>query len=192
MTSLKLSLILLFLSISAYGQQHLCFEGIPIDGSLAEFTNAMTKLGYTHDGTQDSMVIFTGDFHDFKNCLIGVSTPKDYDEVNLIGVLLPERLTWEMILSDYHTLKNMLIDQYGWPKKIAEYTPQNIADSSSTVILQALHREEVLWQATYTTALGNIILSIVYGSQINTGMVLVQYYDAINSDPGRKEAMDDL
>lgn len=50
MTPLKLSLILLFQSISAYGQQHLCFEGISIDGSLAEFTNAMTKKGYKHEG----------------------------------------------------------------------------------------------------------------------------------------------
>ena len=191
MLPLKLFLILLFLSISAYGQQHLCFEGIPIDGSLAEFTNAMIEKGYKHEATYENMAFFSGEFFNIEDCIIGVRTLKDYDVVFSISVFLPELPMWDLLIMDYKYIKNKLIDQYGWPKSTKEQIPPHIADSSKT-ILQALKRDEFYWNSGFSTPLGYIKLSIIAVSEYDYGQVHVKYYDAINSDPDRKEAMDDL
>lgn len=192
MTSLKLSLILLFLSISAYGQQHLCFEGIPIDGSLAEFTNAMKEKGYKHEGIVWGISLFTGDFADYKDCFIGVYTLKDHDVVNRVTVLLPEHTSLDTIIADYQNIKKKLIDQYGCPQETHEWFPNHFADSSTTAIFQAMKREEISWRSSYSTPHGNIVILISPGIIRNTGQVDVQYHDSINSDPKRKSAMDDL
>ena len=109
MTSLKLSLILLFLSISAYGQQHLGCEGIPIDGSLAGFTNAMIEKGYKHEATYENMAFFSGEFFNIEDCIIGVRTLKDYDVVFSISVFLPELPMWDLLIMDYKCIKNKAV-----------------------------------------------------------------------------------
>ena len=58
--------------------------------------------------------------------------------------------------------------------------------------MHAIKNGEYVWYTTFTTELGEIELSLVEGTDYQTGKVMLSYYDKANSDKVRKAAMDDL
>ncbi|MBR4219224.1 MAG: hypothetical protein IKR71_09320 [Bacteroidales bacterium] len=180
---------------SLFAQQHLAFKGVPIDGTLQAYTNAMVKAGFHYEGTQDGIAILSGDFAGYKNCLVGVSTLKNCDVVSHIAVLFPEKETWSALRGDYENLKTMLTEKYGIPSESRErFTDKYISETSSNIaIIHALHEDQCEWFSTFTTELGDIQLSIMPGSKkYDTGMVRLSYYDKANSEKVRSSAIDDL
>ncbi len=179
---------------SLFAQQHLSFKGVPIDGTLQAYTNAMVKTGFHYEGTQDGIAILSGDFAGYKNCLVGVSTLKNCDVVSHIAVLFPAKETWSSLRGDYETLKSMLTEKYGIPSDSRErFTGKYINESSSNMlIMDALHEDQCEWYSTFTTDLGRLELSIVPGSDHDEGMVRLSYYDKANSEKVRSSAIDDL
>jgi hypothetical protein len=83
---------------------HLVFKGVPIDGTLSEYTLKMQNSGFTHIQTKDGIALLKGDFAAFKNCVIGVATQKQKDLVSKITVMFPEQVT----------------EKYGEPKESVE------------------------------------------------------------------------
>ena len=65
---------------------HLKFKGVPIDGTLKEFTTRMKRKGFKSVGSDDGLEILQGDFAAFKECVIYVSTLDDKDLVSRISV----------------------------------------------------------------------------------------------------------
>ena len=92
-------------SIAQTANEHLTFKGVPIDGSLNEYVSKMKSAGFSYLGTQDGTAILQGDFAGFKGCLIGVSTLKNSDVVNTIGVIFPEKDDWSSLEETYQHLK---------------------------------------------------------------------------------------
>ena len=103
-----------------FAQQHLSFKGVPINGTLKEYTDAMVKAGFHYELTQNGVSLLTGDFAGYKNCTIGVSTLKNCDVVSHIAVIFPNKETWSAVLNDYETLKSMLTQKYGYPSDSKE------------------------------------------------------------------------
>lgn len=172
-------------------EQHLSFKGVPIDGTLKQYTNAMIKAGFQFEGTEDGLSVLSGDFAGFKDCLIGVSTLSNCDVVSHIAVLFPERETWSSLLNDYEQLKSMLTKKYGRPEMRSERFTGYVGDSDDLKML-ALHSGEYEWYTVFSTDLGNIELSLLEGSSYGSGMVRLSYYDKINSEKVLNSAMDDL
>ena len=195
-TKMKKILFLLFLLIVtsvgiAQSRQHLSFKGVPIDGTLKEYTNAMIKAGFQFEGTEDGLSILSGDFAGFKDCLIGVSTLKNCDVVSHIAVLFPERETWSALTNDYEQLKAMLSKKYGSPNHQFERFTDYVGDSDNLKML-AIHSGEYEWYSVFSTEFGDIELSLIEGTGYLTGMVRLSYYDKTNTEKVLNSAMDDL
>ena len=182
---------LIFTGIT-FAQQHLSFKGVPIDGTLKAYTDAMVKAGFRYEGTQDGVALLSGDFAGYKNCIVGVSTLKNCDVVNHIAVLFPDRDTWSSLLGDYEHLKEMLTEKYGTPTDFKEKFTGYVGDDENGLIMLAIKDGEYVWYTTFTTELGDIELTIMSGTEYDTGCVRLSYYDKANSDKVRKAAMDDL
>lgn len=177
---------------TTFAQQHLSFKGVPIDGTLKTYTDAMVKAGFHYEGTQDGISLLTGDFAGYKNCIVGVSTLKNCDVVNRIAVLFPDRNTWSSLLSDYEHLKEMLTEKYGAPTDSKEKFTGYVENDDNSLIMLAIKEGEYVWYTIFTTELGEIELTFVEGADYLTGKVRLSYYDKVNSDKVRKAAIDDL
>ena len=175
-----------------FAQQHLSFKGVPINGTLQEYTNAMVKAGFHYEITQDGVSLLTGDFAGYKNCTIGVSTLKNLDVVSHIAVLFPNRETWSAVLGDYENLKTMLTKKYGYPTDSKEIFTGHIGDYDNFFVMEALKEDKYEWYTVFSTELGDIELSILSGTVYHTAAVRLSYYDKANSEKVRSSAMDDL
>lgn len=189
---LTLFLACLVFAGNLFAQQHLSFKGVPINGTLKSYTDAMVKAGFHYEGTQDGVSLLTGDFAGYKGCVVGVSTLKNCDVVSHIAVLFPDKDTWSAVLSDYEHLKAMLTEKYGTPSDSQEKFTGYIGDYDNDFVMHALKAGEYVWYTTFTTELGDIELTIMSGTEYNTACVRLSYHDKANSEKVRNAAMDDL
>lgn len=173
-------------------EEHLSFKGVPINGTLKEYTAAMVKAGFKSEGTQDGLSLLSGDFAGFKNCIVGVSTLKNCDVVNRIAVLFPDKETWSSLMGDYEHLKSMLTTKYGEPEACREYFTGYAGNTDSDGLkMSALRNEELEWFTVFSTDLGDIELTVVSGSY-GKGMVKLSYFDKKNTETVTQSALDDL
>lgn len=191
-------LVFLFLttSLTSFSQlksdnsKHLTFKGVPIDGKLADYIIKMKKSGFTHKGTKDGVAILEGDFASYKNCIVGVSTLKQKDLVSKIVVLFPDRETWSALSSNYFNLKELLTEKYGKPSESVEefqsYTPEDDGSKLTQVQLGACK-----YYTTYETEKGSIQLTIEH-DDVRSCFVKLAYFDKLNGDTIKKQALDDL
>lgn len=176
--------------VNSESSVHLTFKGVPIDGTLREYTSKMEKNGFTQMGTEDGVSILKGDFASYKNCVIGVATLKQKDLVSKITVIFPEQDTWSGLSSNYFSLQEMLTEKYGKPSDTEErfdgYEPR---DDNSKMLDVKMDRCK--YYTTYETGKGTIQLSIEHDG-VTSCYVLLAYYDKINSEIIKKNALGDL
>ena len=191
MKRLLVTLACLVIMGGIMAQEHLTFKGVPINGTLKQYTAAMVKAGFKSEGTtSDGIAILSGDFAGYKGCIIGVSTLSTCDVVNRIAVLFPEKDTWAALVYDYEHLKSMLTTKYGEPEYNREEFTTYTGDNNG-LKMHALNDDQVVWFTGWTTELGDIELSIVGGSY-GKGHARLMYYDKANSDAVNQSAIDDL
>ncbi len=185
---LKFSLI----SVASWAQsEHLAFKGVPIDGTLREYTAKMKEAGFAYLGEQDGIAALRGDFAGYKNCTIAVATLKSTNVVNTIGVIFPEQDTWSRLYSNYSSLKEMLTTKYGRPAECIEKFESNLQPDDDNDRLYELKMDRCKYVTLYKTDKGNIELSIEHQG-FSSCFVKLQYWDKINTDTVRQQAMDDL
>lgn len=172
-------------------EKHLSFKGVPIDGTLKQYTAAMVKAGFKSEGTQDGLSLLSGDFAGFKGCIVGVSTISNCDVVNRIAVLFPEKDTWSALMGDYEHLKDLLTEKYGEPEMVRErFTKYHGNDND--LKMYAVNDDEIEWFTVFSTDLGDIELTLVGGTFGHQARVRLSYYDRANSETVRQSAIDDL
>jgi len=179
-----------FAQLKSDSSKHLTFKGVPINGTLAEYVLKMKKNGFIHKGTKDDIAILEGDFASYNKCIVGVSTIKQMDLVSKIAVLFPDLDTWSSLSSNYYDLKELLTEKYGKSsesvEKFQSYTPE---DDGSKIIQVKLGACK--YYTNYETEKGTIQLSIEHESVTRCFIKLV-YFDKINSESLKKQALDDL
>jgi len=193
----KFILVFLFIStlFTSYSQQksdtskHLAFKGVPIDGTLEDYILKMKISGFTHKGTKDGVAILEGDFASYKNCVVGVSTLKQKNLVSKIVVLFPNVETWSDLSSNYFNLKELLTEKYSNPsesiEKFQSFTPDDDGSKLTQVQLGACK-----YYSTFETEKGSIQLTIEHdGSRC---FIKLAYFDKLNGDTIKKQALDDL
>lgn len=191
----SMSLIALMLcciaSIAQTATEHLTFKGVPIDGSLKQYVSKMKSAGFSYIGTEDGTAVLKGDFAGFKGCLIGVSTLKNSDTVNTVGVIFPKKDNWTSLEENYLYLKKMLTEKYGEPSAcVEEFKGYGYPDDNRDKLYR-LGTDECVYVTVFETPKGDIQLSLDHKGVISY-YVKLQYWDKINTDAVNAEAMDDL
>ncbi len=184
--------------ISEEESEHLFFKGVPIDGSLEEYVARMKYVGFEYQGKQDdSTVVLQGDFAGFKNCKVGVAAIQPLGIVNQITVSFPEREDWPSLERDYNALKALLTEKYGKPSECVEeflgLYSRELGSNTEGDKLMALKTDACTWRAVYRVPKGRIELSVEnHGGMIGESRVVLRYYDKINSEAVKQQALDDL
>ncbi len=184
-------IILAALSVAAYAQsEHLTFKGVPIDGTLAEYTEKMQEKGFHYLYSENGLTILQGDFAGYKNCQIAVSTLDNMDLVSTIAVIFTTHDTWGNLYGNYANLKEMLSEKYGRPSMVVEKFQSSYVDDDSRKMYE-VGMDRCKYYSIFKTKLGTIELSI-NKADFRVGMVVLRYQDKINSTETRAAAMDDL
>jgi hypothetical protein len=185
-----LAVAISFGQVKPDSSKHLSFKGVPIDGTLTEYVAKMKESGFTHKSTKDGTAILEGDFAAYKNCTVGVSTLTQKDLVSKIVVNFPACETWSSLSSNYFNLKELLTEKYGKPSKSIEefqsYTPDDDGYKISKVKMDACK-----YHTTFETKKGTIQLAIG-NIKSRSCFVTLAYFDKINSESIKKQALDDL
>lgn len=166
------------------------FKGVPIDGTLQAYTQLMKQKGFTHLSTQEGVALLKGDFAAYKDCIIGVTTLKQRDLVSKITVIFPDCDTWSSLASNYFSLKDMLTEKYGEPVDCMEIFQSDQPDDDN-LKMHKVKFDNCKYYTIYKTENGNIELSISHNGVISC-YVTLRYFDRINSNVIRQEAMNDL
>lgn len=178
-------------SVAQNANEHLTFKGVPIDGTLNEYVLKMQSAGFLYLGSQDETAILKGDFAGFKGCLICVSTLNNSDIVNTISVIFPKKDDWSSLEENYKYLKNMLKEKYGKPSKCVEEFQGDVFPRSNSDKLLNLKMDRCTYVTIFETSKGNIQLSLE-SQEYTSHFVKLQYWDKINTDVVRANAIDDL
>lgn len=171
--------------------EHLTFKGVPIDGTLSQYVAKMKAAGFSYLGEEDGTALLKGDFAGFKGCTIGVSTLEGVDVVNRIVVLFTSRNEWSSLERDYNHLKDMLTKKYGEPAEVVEKFDNKYRADDNSSKMHELSMDRCTWFTTFSTEKGDIQLAL---SKYNytSGVVVLKYFDKINTEAVMTAAMDDL
>lgn len=171
--------------------QHLSFKGVPINGTLEEYVTEMKKSGFTHLDTDDGTAMLEGDFAGYKNCLVVVSTLKQKDLVDKIVVLFPKKDTWSGLSGNYFNLKQMLTEKYGDPTDAVEKFDKSFEPKDDRSKFFEVKLDRCKYYSKWETDKGKIGLMITHDTWDNC-YVSLSYFDKINGEQIRKQALDDL
>ena len=185
-----LTTVISFAQVNSESSTHLTFKGVPIDGTLREYTLKMEKNGFTPIRTEDGVAILKGDFASYKNCVVGVATLKQKDLVSKITVIFPENVTWSSLSSNYFSLKEMLSEKYGEPSDFVEKFDGSEPRGDESKMYEVKF-DNCKYYAVYKTEKGSIRLSIEHDG-VTSCFVQLAYRDKINSDIVKAKAKDDL
>lgn len=172
---------------------HLCFKGVPIDGSLKVFVRNMTAKGFALESSSDGYAMLVGDFAGFKECVVGVSTLDGHDLVAGISVRFPSRDKWGELFADYAALKDLLTEKYGKPASCVEEFEKgfHIGELSDYDKKLKLELDKCKYETVFRPANGVVTLILDHHS-VTECFVRLTYADRLNSATVRQRAIDDL
>ena len=172
----KISLLCLALALAfsaAYAQQGqgLSFAGIPIAGTVGEFSDALAGAGFELCGENDSGVLLKGPFCGI-NCTVLVKYRPEDKSVRGVDAMCPIRSDWKLCKSEYLALQKELTAAYGRPKKIEKFDhPFREGDGCE---LRHLNMGLCKWLSDYVCPGGSVTLRI-QPVIVNNGQVTVSF-----------------
>lgn len=192
MKKLLLVAITILLSVNLNAQnaeEHMKFKGIPIDGTLTEFTQKMKQKGFSYKGMEDGMALFEGEFAATKGCTI-IAVAKSNNAVHKVAVVFPDCDTWSCLSNKYESLKDMLTQKYGEPaSSIEKFDNKYVNDDM--LKFYSVEFDQCKYATIWTTDDGEIDLDITHDG-IDSCFVRLIYFDGLNTDKVINQAIDDL
>lgn len=172
---------------------HLKFMGVPIDGKLDDFVSRMKRKGFEHIISLDNAEVLQGDFADFKQCKVYVSTLDQKDLVSKITVVFPDQDQWKYLYGDYKHLKEMLTEKYGKPSSCVEefQSSYGTGPQDDQNRMFAVSFDKCNYETRFTTDNGEIALKIEHSDVISC-YVTLSYIDKENGNAIREHAKEDL
>ena len=153
--------------VASSSEQHMTFMGLPIDGSLDLFVDALVGKGFklakktsAADGSPSSALL-NGSFAGFKDCSVTVKTAGP-DLVCQVDVDFPVGDYWAVAVKRYALLASFLASKYGRPE------------------------EELSWVSVFRTKTGKITLSSSRPRLSMEGSLSLSYIDKANDAPEKK------
>lgn len=178
---------------NAQTSSHLAFRGIPIDGSLYDYTTQLRKLGYAEIARQKDGVLLKGTFAATPDCNIFVGTTKE-NIVYGVAVEFPEASTWSELQGTYNTLREMLTKKYGQPANTEEYFQSSYPLKDDDMKFSYVKWDRCKYITTFETEKGNIVLEISHREVdfLEIAFVSLSYIDKQNILKKESSAYDDL
>lgn len=170
--------------------EHLTFMGIPLDGTLDQFTTKLTKKGFSKISEEKSLAALAGDFAGYKECVVIVSTLNQKDLVYSAAVIFPPCNQWSSLESNYFSIKNMLTTKYGEPVKVVEEFQGGEPNSDNSKFIK-LQLDECNYKTGFETENGRIFLALAHEGLIGC-YVILGYVDNINEQLASAAAINDL
>ena len=189
-----ITLLLLAVTMSAFAEDHLKFMGIPIDGPLQNFCQALEKKNFQQEKMQDDRAKYEGSFTGKPAYVIVEATPKTQTVCDVLVAYMDNR-TWEEMEDQYFGLKEQLTAKYGEPVEWHQLgdAPKN---ASFMDIQRKLADAELTRRAIFKTETGTIDLGIdnlrLYGGWDGVPHTYIIYIDKANTTKSDQEAFDDL
>lgn len=151
-------LLLLAVSMSVRAQdpqdvKHLEFDGVPINGRVADFVYKLVDKGYKQVKGETYL---TGKVLGQKAQIVPASTP-DGTKMYLVLVNLQTKKSWENVKTCYDSMKMQLMVRYGDPILYKEEFDSVLAERDP---IQALQYGNCTFISHYKAEGGEIILSI--------------------------------
>ena len=193
MKKLMVFIIALISVFSAYAQNssgHMTFKGIPIDGSLADFTVKMKQKGFSYVATRDGAAMFSGEFASYKGCKIDAESLQKTCVVSMVTVAFPTCATWSQLYDNYKELKGMLTKKYDTPAQCKQNF-QGLNPTDDFLKFQRVKLDNCKYISRWETAKGSIELKIDHAG-VSSCFVSLSYWDKINTEKVTNSASDDL
>lgn len=189
---ITLLVALMFGSIISFAQsEHLKFKGVPIDGTLKEFTSKLEQKGFITLSQDNNSVTMSGTFAGHHDCIAYIFRNDKIDIVSGVVLNFPALDTWNLLEGQYKGTKDMLIEKYGEPFECIEEFQSRIQPTTDRDKMFELRMERCTYKTTFFTPSGRIIISLAKQSYTNY-CVQLMYIDNINSDIARQSIIEDL
>lgn len=186
-----ITLLLLAVTMSAFAQEHMKFMGIPINGQLTTFCQALEKKNFRLDKMYANSARYEGLFTGEVAYVIVETTPKTHTVCDVL-VAYQDHQKWDDMDNLYFGLKEQLTTKYGEPKDVLEVGDAPISD---IFIRDNLENASLIRRARFETELGYIDLGIdnlrLFDYSSDPYAYLI-YIDKANQTKGDQEAYDDL
>lgn len=183
-----IALVLCTLAMSAQ-TNHMKFKGIPMEGTLQNFTNKLKMKGYTPMGIKDGVSLLKGEFAGYKDCKIIAISDKS-GMICKVVVVFPSMDRWSELDNCYNKDKSMLTEKYGAPEICEEGFQSNYADDDNKK-MHELKMDRCKYITNFVCDEGDILLELSHESVFSC-FVQLSYFDKVNQDKLRKKIMDDL
>lgn len=170
-------------------EEHMKFKGVPIDGTLADFTQKMKQKGFSYKGMEDGMALFEGEFAATKGCTI-IAVAKSTNVVHKVAVAFPDCDTWSCLSNKYESLKDMLTQKYGEPALNVEKFDYKYIDDDGDRYYN-VKADRCKYSTSWVIEEGEIDLDITH-SGYSSCFVRLIYIDRLNTDKVINQAIDDL
>lgn len=156
-------------------EEHLRFNGVPIDGPVEAFTASLE--GFEVLGPNDFGVLLKGTLSG-RPCTLLVKSLPDNGPVYAVEASCPIRNDWSLCKGDYVALQKDLTAVYGRPKKIEKFDhPFREGDHCE---LRHLNMGLCKWLSDFMTPEGSVSLRI-QPVIVNNGQVVVSFEDKQNA-----------
>ena len=184
--------LMMCLAAMVWGQSdHLTFKGVPIDGTLSEFSAKLQQKGLMYIYQEDGTAMFSGEFAGYKGCHIGAYSSNNTGNVSKVGVIFPYFDTWSGLYNNYSSLKYMLTQKYGTPTSCTEKFDGYSEPSDDKDRMYRVQFDRCKYDTTWMTDKGEIQLHITHNDSLDCYVVLL-YWDNLNYEKEQSSAMDDL
>ena len=178
----------ILLSLVMFGQEHLGFKNIPIDGTTSQFVAKLKTVGYTVVGEYSDDIRLTGTFMG-KNCTLSVNFSAVSKTVHTVYVIFDKKQDWASLKNDYENIKRGLTIKYGKPTVKEEFrSPYKEGDGYAYIAFKGGHAD---WISSFTTAIGYINLYIREQDYSNMTLI-ISYCDKKNYEKSLQELADEL
>ena len=176
------------LSFVMFGQEHLCFKNIPIDGTTSQFVAKLKAVGYTVVGEYSDDIRLIGTFMG-KSCTLSVNFSAVSKTVHTVYVIFDNERDWASLKNDYENIKNGLTIKYGKPTVKEEFrSPYKEGDGYAYTAFKGGY---VDWWSSFSIKTGTINLYI-REQTYPTMTVIINYCDKLNYEKSLQELADEL
>jgi hypothetical protein len=180
-----LVLVLVFISVAGYGQNHIKFRDIEINGNLSQFVSQLEKIGYSLKTSEGNTSKLNGIFLGKEGELFVVSTPKT-KTVWKVGFDFCKDENWISLKSDYKSLKEQITKKYGEPFETIEFFSSPYYDGDGNEI-QAFKKGKCVFASYWEVESGFIDIGITDSCQIR-----ISYEDKINAEIKSRESCEKI
>lgn len=188
---LSLLLISLFLPMVMFAQsEHLTFKGIPIDGTLKEFSKKLIQKGFEEVKSTQDYAEFNGSFAGHSDCTIIAYSSPNGQLVHSVAVVFPQLDSWSLLEGQYKSIKESLIKKYGAPVLETERFQTEYEPKDDFSKLHELKMDRCNYSTSFQTEEGVIMVQISHQSIYC--YILLGYADNTNMKINQNAADDDF